>query len=82
MPATLFNTETIQNVNQAKLATQYGPVFIIDHGQPAHVLMTIDDYHRITTKHNKIADLLAMPEIANMELEIPTLNDLARSVDL
>jgi hypothetical protein len=33
-------------------------VFITDRGKPAHVLLSIEDYQRITGGHRKIADAL------------------------
>jgi hypothetical protein len=42
------------------------------------VLLCIEEYRRITGGHQKIADLLAMPGIEDVEFEIPQLSDLAR----
>jgi len=53
-------------------------LFITDRGKPAHVLLYIEEYQRITGDHPKIADLLAMPGIEDVEFEIPQLRDLAR----
>ena len=56
-------------------------MFITDRGQPAHVVLTFEAYKKITRMHTKIADLLAMPGIEGIELEIPQLRDLAQSAD-
>lgn len=79
---TLSSREFNQDISRAKKAAQEGPVFITDRGKPAHVLLSIEDYQRITGSHLKIADLLAMPGIEDIELEIPPLRDLARPADL
>lgn len=79
---TLSSREFNQDVSRAKKAAKEGPVFITDRGKPAHVLLSIEDYQRITGSHLKIADLLAMPGIEDIELEIPPLRDLARPADL
>ena len=78
-----------QDASKAKKAAKAGPVFITDRGRPAHVLLTFDEYKRITGGRTKIADLLAMPGIEDssvplegMELEIPQLRDLAQPADL
>ena len=39
-------------------------------------------YQRLTNTRQKIADLLAMPGIEELELELPHLRDLAQLADL
>ena len=56
-------------------ASSNGPVFITDRGRPAHVLLTIREYQRITNKRESILDLLAMPEAAEIEFEPPRMGD-------
>ncbi len=79
---TLSSREFNQKASDAKKAANKGPVFITDRGRLAHVLLSIEDYQRITGSRQKIADLLAMPGIEDLELEIPPLRDLARPADL
>lgn len=79
---TLSSREFNQRASEAKRAANNGLVFITDRGRPAHVLMSIEDYQRITGNHKKIADLLAMPEIADIDLEIPRSREHARPADL
>jgi prevent-host-death family protein len=79
---TLSSREFNQHASEAKRASNKGPVFITDRGQPAHVLLSIKDYQRLTGSHQKIADLLAMPGIDDIELNIPQLRDLAQAADL
>jgi prevent-host-death family protein len=79
---TLSSRELNQDVTKAKKATANGPVFITDRGRPAHVLLSIEEYQRLTGRRQKIADLLAMPGTENIELEIPQLRDLAQPADL
>ena len=76
---TLSSREFNQDASGAKKAAIKGPVFITDRGRPAHVLLSIDDYRKLTGAKHKIADLLAMPGIADVELEIPRLRDRARA---
>ena len=78
---TLSSREFNQAAGEAKKAANRGPVFITDRGRPAHVLMSIALYQRLTGSHQKIADLLAMPGIEDVELDIPRLRDLARPAD-
>jgi prevent-host-death family protein len=79
---TLSSREFNQAVSEAKKAASLGPVFITDRGRPAHVLMSIDLYQRLTGARPKIADLLYMPGMEDIEFEIPRMGDLARSADL
>ena len=79
---TLSSREFNQHASDAKKAANNGPVFITDRGRPAHVLLSIEEYQRITGGHPKIADLLAMPGIEDAALEIPPLRELAQSADL
>ncbi|MFN0100508.1 MAG: type II toxin-antitoxin system Phd/YefM family antitoxin [Bryobacteraceae bacterium] len=73
-----FNRDT----SGAKKAAKDGPVFITDGGKPRHVPLNIEEYRRLTCSHQKIADLLTMPSIEGIELEIPHPRDLSRPADL
>jgi prevent-host-death family protein len=79
---TLSSRQFNQDASKAKKAAKAGPVFITDRGRPAHVLLTFDEYKRITGGRTRIADLLAMPGIEDLELEIPPLRDLAQPAEL
>ncbi|MDP2171691.1 MAG: type II toxin-antitoxin system prevent-host-death family antitoxin [Rhodocyclaceae bacterium] len=78
---TLSSREFNQDASKAKKSAKAGPVIITDRGRPAHVLLTFDEYKKITGGQTKIADLLAMPGIADIELDIPQMRDLARPAD-
>jgi hypothetical protein len=56
-------------------------VFITDRGKPAHVLLSIEEYQRITGGHRKIADALAMPALADIEFDPPRVNIGIRPAD-
>jgi len=45
---TLSGREFNQDTSRAKKAASEGPVFISDRGKPAHVLLSIEEYRRIT----------------------------------
>ncbi len=79
---TLSSREFNQHASEAKKAANNGPVFITDRGRPAHVLLSFEEYQRITASRQKIADLLAMPGLEDIELEIPKLGEPARGADL
>ncbi|WP_341646892.1 type II toxin-antitoxin system Phd/YefM family antitoxin [Thauera sp. SDU_THAU2] len=68
---TLSSRELNQDVTRAKKAARSGPVFITDRGKPAHVLLSFEDYQRLTRQRRSIADALAMPDVADIEFEPP-----------
>lgn len=70
---TLSSREFNQDASRAKKAAQSGPVFITDRGRPAHVLLTIEEYQRVTRSQASIVDLLAMPDAAEIDFEPPRL---------
>ena len=79
---TLSSRQFNQDASKAKKAALAGPVFITDRGRPAHVLLTFEEYKKLTGVHTKIADLLAMPGTEDIDLEISEFRDLAQPADL
>jgi len=69
----LSSREFNQDTSKAKRAAKRGPVFITDRGRPSHVLLTAEEYERITVSQKSIVDRLAMPEAAEIEFEPPRL---------
>jgi prevent-host-death family protein len=70
---TVSSRDFNQDVGRAKKAAKRGPVFITDRGQPAHVLLTIEEYRKITGKAKNIVDALAVPDADEIEFEPPRL---------
>jgi prevent-host-death family protein len=79
---TLSSREFNQDSGRAKKAASAGPVIITDRGRPAHVLLSIDEYRRITGEARKITDLLHFAGAAEADLPIGRDRDLARPADL
>lgn len=65
----ISSREFNQDVSKAKRDALTGPVFITDRGHTAHVLLSIDDYQKITEKKQSIVELLAMPDVADVDFE-------------
>ena len=83
MTLTTFSSrEFNQDASKAKKAAKSGPVVITDRGRPAHVLLTYDDYKRLSFGRTRIADLLAMPGVETIEFDPPHATDLATAADL
>ncbi|HBF08086.1 MAG TPA: prevent-host-death protein [Gammaproteobacteria bacterium] len=78
---TLTSREFNQDIGTAKRASMQGPVFITDRGHVAHVFLTIDEYLTLTGKQGSIVDLLAMPDLADVEFEPPKINTIFNPVD-
>lgn len=70
-----------QDVSAAKRAAADGPVVVTDRGEPAFVLMTIHDYHRIARPAtNEFIARLRMDE--DIELGVAPLDLVPRVPDL
>ncbi len=83
MPTTsLSSREFNQDIGRAKKAAQNGPVVITDRGKPAHVLMTIDEYQRLTRKRQSLVDRLSMPGLSDVEFEPGRAGITLREADL
>ncbi len=79
----LSSREFNQDTSRAKRAAKRRPVLITDRGRPSHVLLTLEEYERITGGQKSIAELLAMPAAVDIEFEPPRLKGkLHRPVDL
>ncbi|MBH3424067.1 MULTISPECIES: type II toxin-antitoxin system Phd/YefM family antitoxin [Pseudomonas] len=79
---TISSREFNQDTSGAKKAARQGPVFITDRGKPAHVLLSIEDYQKLTGLNADIVDLLVMPEAADIEFETERAVIIDRPVDL
>lgn len=69
--STFSSREFNQDVSKIKKATMQGPVFITDRGHPAHVLLSIEDYLKLTKTKETIVELLAMPDSSDIKFEAP-----------
>jgi len=72
---TISSREFNQDTGRAKKAAKKGPVIITDRGKPAHVLLSIKEYEKITHKRENIADLLALPQADLFEFDPPRVGD-------
>jgi prevent-host-death family protein len=79
---TITSREFNHDRGGAKKAAQNGPVFITDRGKPSLVLMTAEEYRKLTSgKKKNLVELLAMPGVEDIEFEIPKLADFMRPAD-
>lgn len=78
---TVSSREFNQDITRAKRAAKHGPVFITDRGKPAHVLLSIEEYRRLTGKRRNIVEALSMPGLADIEVAFPRSRELPRPAD-
>lgn len=76
----LTSREFNQDTSLAKRSAMNGPVFITDRGRPAHVLLSVEDYNRLTASQN-IVDLLACPKTTDTDFEPACLHSLLNPVE-
>jgi prevent-host-death family protein len=79
---TLSSREFNQDTSRAKKASLGGPVFITDRGKPAHVLLSIEEYQRLSGKKRSIVDALSMPGLSTIDVEFPRSRERPRAADL
>ena len=79
---TMTSREFNQSASEAKKASLDGPVFITDRGKPSHVLLSIEEYRRLTGGVTSLADALAQQDSMDIEFEAPRADRLHRAADL
>ena len=79
---TLTSREFNQDTSGAKKAASRGPVFITDRGRPAHVLLSIEEYRRLTGGQMSVAEALAQPDAPDFEFTPPRATMGFRAADL
>lgn len=76
--ATFTSREFNQDTARAKRAAARGPVFITDRGEPAYVLMSIEEFRRFEPgepepqkKPKSLAEALEQKEGGDFDFDIP-----------
>jgi hypothetical protein len=73
---TASNAEFDQNIAAAKRAAENGPVIIVDHDEPAYILLPHEAWSRPAGKAGvTIVDLLRQEGGENIDFEPPRLSD-------
>ncbi|PDT44351.1 type II toxin-antitoxin system Phd/YefM family antitoxin [Sinorhizobium fredii] len=79
---TISSRELNRDIGRAKKAAKAGPVVIIDHGRPCFVLITYDEFERLSGKHRNLVIALAMPGISAIDVDANRMEIGPREVDL
>lgn len=77
----ISSREFTGRVAKAKRWAADGPAFITDRGEPAHVLLTIDEYLHLTGGGKNLVEQLALPEADEMDLDIEPIGIGARDLE-
>jgi prevent-host-death family protein len=81
MVTTLSSREFNRETGTAKRAARRGPVVITDRGEPAFVLLAIEDYRRLSGTP-RITELLHLSGAAEIPLELPDMQDTPAEPEL
>ena len=65
---TMTGREFKRNIARAKRAAESGPVFITERGEPAHVLLSMENYRRLEGQNRSLVDSLSMAGLAEIDL--------------
>jgi prevent-host-death family protein len=80
---TLSSREFNQDRSRATKAAQKGPVFVTNRGRLSLVLLSVDEYHKLSSKGKDIVELLRMPDdTPKFDFDPPRLGNIAREIDL
>ncbi len=66
---TMSAREFNRDVSAAKRDAAHGPVVITDRGEPAFVLLTIEEYRRMGENGTDLVDRLSMDEDIDIDFE-------------
>ena len=80
---TMSSREFNQDAGGAKKAADKGPVIITDRGRPAHVLLSFEDYQKLTGTQRTLLDIVAQDQDDDIDFDPPRMGDrIFRPVDL
>lgn len=71
MGTTITSRDFNRDVSAAKRAAEQGPVTITDHGRPSHVLLTAEEFDRLSGKSELMGDRLWKDQDSSIELDLP-----------
>lgn len=65
-----------------KKATDEGPQIISVRGKPAAIILSVEEYQRLTQPKTRLADFFKESPLHDMELDLDRSEDLPREVEL
>jgi PHD/YefM family antitoxin component YafN of YafNO toxin-antitoxin module len=79
---TMSGREFNQDSSRAKRAAKHGPVIITERGRPAHVLMTIEDYRKLTGGETPLSRAVEQVDEGDFAFEPPRIEGVFHGADL
>lgn len=80
---TISSREFNQDAGGAKKAADKGPVIITDRGRPSHVLLSFEDYQKLTGTQRSLLDIVAQDQDDDIDFDPPRMGDrIFRPVNL
>lgn len=77
MPIRTFSSQEFnRNPNKAKNAASQDTVFITDRGLVSYVLLSAEEYEKLTDKKKDIISLLAMDNKEDIDFDVPKIGNL------
>ena len=77
----LSSREFQQNANRAQRSASEGPVFITNRGRPVHVLLSYEEYQRLSGGRRNIVEALSMDGPSHVDFEPTRSRELPRPAD-
>ena len=68
---TLTSCQLNHDIARAKRAAKSGPVFITHRGEPAYVLLSIEDFRRLAGQRRSLAQTLSLAGLADIDFQPP-----------
>lgn len=65
-----------------KAAEKEGPQVITVHGREAAVVVSADEYHKLTEKRGSLVEFFQNSPLRGVELDLTRSNDVGREIDL
>lgn len=83
MSTTITSREFNRDVSAAKRAAAKGPVTITDHGRRSHVLLTAEEFDRLSGRRELLGDRLWARGTEGIDLDLPERRiEAPREIDL
>lgn len=80
---TISSREFNQDAGGAKRAAEKGPVIITDRGRPSHVLLSFEEYRKLTGAGRSLLDIIAQDVDDDFDFDPPRMGDqIFKPVDL
>ncbi|HEY2358101.1 MAG TPA: type II toxin-antitoxin system Phd/YefM family antitoxin [Phenylobacterium sp.] len=72
---TISSREFNQDAGGAKRAAETGPVIITDRGRPSHVLLSFEEYRKLSGAGRSLLDIVAQDVDDDIDFDPPRMGD-------